>query len=101
VTCPLKLINSLEVEALRSDVSERRSQLEWLRERLEEIDVQKKEAMVAIVNAKRTIHIQKNSTRAEVFNLRGKFSPTRRVSHHFLTIHQINWKRSRICICSA
>jgi len=65
-------VNSLEVEALRSEVTERNSQLQWLQERLEEIESQKRESAVAIAAANRLVDIQKNSTSAEVFRLKGK-----------------------------
>ena len=65
-------MNSLEVEALRSEVTERNSQLQWLQERLEEIESQKRESAVAIAAANRLVDIQKNSTSAEVFRLKGK-----------------------------
>ena len=64
-------LESIEVEALQAEVAEGRAQLLWLQERLEEVDAQKREANSAITNAQRILHIQKNSTRAEVFKLAG------------------------------
>lgn len=67
--------NSVEVEALRAEVAENISKLEWLQERLRDVDSQKREVTTAINNAKRVLHIQKHSTRAEVFRLKGMFPP--------------------------
>lgn len=70
---PLTLVvTSLEVEALRAEVAERKSQIEILRERLEEAEVHKQEAHKATAEANRIVHIQKSSTRAEVFRLKGE-----------------------------
>jgi chaperonin cofactor prefoldin len=63
------------VEALRAEVAENISKLEWLQERLRDVDSQKREVTTAINNAKRVFHIQKHSTRAEVFRLKGMFPP--------------------------
>jgi kinetochore protein Spc7/SPC105 len=62
---------SLEVEALRAEVAERNSQLKWLQERIAETESQKQEASTAISDANRLVHIHKNSTRSEVFRLKG------------------------------
>ncbi|TFY83040.1 hypothetical protein EWM64_g970 [Hericium alpestre] len=58
------------LEAYRADVSETNAKLERLQEKLDEIDTQKKEANSVIQESQRHIHIQKSSTRAEVFRLR-------------------------------
>lgn len=67
----LIILPSIEVEALQAEVAEGQAQLLWLRERLEEVDDQKREASTAIADAQRILRIQKNSTRAEVFKLAG------------------------------
>lgn len=69
--CP---VCSAELEAFRADVAEGNAKLERLEEKLQELDLQKQEATAAIEKAQRLLHIQKNSTRAEVFRLRGGFS---------------------------
>ncbi|RDB29117.1 hypothetical protein Hypma_015188 [Hypsizygus marmoreus] len=61
---------NIEVEALKAEVAESKAQLVWLQERFEEVESQKREATTAISNAQRVLHIQKNSTRAEVFKLK-------------------------------
>ncbi|KAI8995444.1 Spc7 kinetochore protein-domain-containing protein [Trametes punicea] len=61
---------STEIEAFRADVSEAKAKLERLDEKLAEIEVQKQEVMTAIAQAKHVIHIQKESTSAEVFRLK-------------------------------
>jgi len=69
--CP---VCSAELEAFRADVAEGNAKLERLEEKLQELDLQKREATGAIEKAQRLLHIQKNSTRAEVFRLKGGFS---------------------------
>lgn len=44
---------SIEVEALQAEVAEGKSQLCWLREKLEEVDAQKQEATTAIEDAQK------------------------------------------------
>ena len=66
---------SIEVEELRDDVLEEKSKLESTQERLREINAQKQETKAAIANAQRIRHIQKSSTRAEVFRLKGIYCP--------------------------
>ncbi|KAI0666330.1 Spc7 kinetochore protein-domain-containing protein [Trametes maxima] len=61
---------STEIEALRADVSEAKAKLERLNEKLAEVEAQKEEASSAISKAKHVIHIQKESTSAEVFRLK-------------------------------
>ncbi|KAH7927412.1 hypothetical protein BV22DRAFT_1061133 [Leucogyrophana mollusca] len=58
-----------ELEVFRGDLDEGRAKLDRLREKLDETEAQKQEAVAAIQAAERLIHIQKNSTRAEVFRL--------------------------------
>jgi Knl1 RWD C-terminal domain len=62
---------SAELEAFRADLAEGSAKLERLEEKLQELNLQKQEATSAIDEAQRLIHIQKNSTRAEVFRLKG------------------------------
>jgi kinetochore protein Spc7/SPC105 len=69
------VVFSLEVEALRAEISERSSQIQWLQERLIETETQKQEAIAAIAQASRMLHIQKHSTIAEVFKLKGESMP--------------------------
>jgi predicted nucleic acid-binding Zn-ribbon protein len=64
---------SAELEAFRADVAESNAKLERLEEKLQELEVQKQEASSAIDKAQRLIHVQKNSTHAEVFRLKGIF----------------------------
>ncbi|KAH7883876.1 Spc7 kinetochore protein-domain-containing protein [Phlebopus sp. FC_14] len=61
---------SVELETFRADVAEASSKLVRLEEKLQDIESQKKEATTAIQEAERLIHVQKNSTRAEVFQLK-------------------------------
>jgi kinetochore protein Spc7/SPC105 len=65
-------VTSLEVEALRAEVTESKSQIEWLEERIAESKSQKQEAAAAISEANRLVQIQKSSTSAEVFRLKGE-----------------------------
>ncbi|KAJ7293774.1 Spc7 kinetochore protein-domain-containing protein [Mycena rebaudengoi] len=57
------------VEAYQAEVAESNAQLEWLQERLQELDLEKRQARTAIADANRILHIQKNSTHAELFRL--------------------------------
>lgn len=59
------------MEALQAEVAEGKAQLLWLQERRADLDSQKQEVQSAIADAQRVLHIQKNSTRAEVFRLKG------------------------------
>ena len=56
----------------RADVSEAKAKLERLEEKLAEIESQKEEATTAINQARHIVHIQKESTSAEVFRLKGE-----------------------------
>ncbi|KAJ7042697.1 Spc7 kinetochore protein-domain-containing protein [Mycena alexandri] len=60
----------VEVEALQAEVAESNAQLQWLQERLEELELEKRQARSAIGDANRILHIQKNSTHAELFRLK-------------------------------
>lgn len=59
------------MEAFRADVAEGNAKLDRLKDKLQELALQKQEANGAIEEAQRAIHVQKNSTRAEVFRLKG------------------------------
>ncbi|KIJ68713.1 hypothetical protein HYDPIDRAFT_24966 [Hydnomerulius pinastri MD-312] len=59
-----------ELDTFNADVEEAMGKLDRLHEKLNEIETQKKEATSAIADAERRIHVQKNSTRAEVFQLK-------------------------------
>ncbi|KAJ6574650.1 Spc7 kinetochore protein-domain-containing protein [Mycena capillaripes] len=61
---------NVEVEALQAEVAESNAQLQWLQERLEELELEKRQAKTAIADANRILHIQKNSTHAELFRLK-------------------------------
>jgi kinetochore protein Spc7/SPC105 len=72
LTVSLILVSSLEVEALRSEVAEKESEVQWLEEKIEETEAQKREAKDSIAEANRVLQIQKNSTSAEIFRLKGE-----------------------------
>ncbi|KAJ7630550.1 Spc7 kinetochore protein-domain-containing protein [Roridomyces roridus] len=59
-----------EVEALQAEVAESNSQLQWLQERLEELELEKRQAKAAIADANRMLRIQKSSTHAELSRLK-------------------------------
>ncbi|KAJ6519385.1 Spc7 kinetochore protein-domain-containing protein [Mycena sanguinolenta] len=61
---------NVEVEALQAEVAESNAQLQWLQERLEELELEKRQARLAIADANRILHIQKNSTHAELSRLK-------------------------------
>lgn len=52
-------------------MDEGNAKLGRLQDKLNELSSEKQEATVAIEQAERLIHIQKNSTNAEVFKLKG------------------------------
>ncbi|KAF7978879.1 hypothetical protein HWV62_44371 [Athelia sp. TMB] len=77
--CDQKYLNELkaeiavqdaQLEAFEADVVEGNAKLERLKEKLSELDAEKQETLVAIDRAERLVHIQKNSTNAEVFRLK-------------------------------
>lgn len=98
---PLAALTSIEVEALRAEVAEGQAQLLLLQEKVEELDAQKGEASTAIAEARRILHIQKNSTRAEVFKL-ARACPFAFLRGELLTLQMLqrSLKRWKICICS-
>ncbi|KAG6329815.1 hypothetical protein ID866_9275, partial [Astraeus odoratus] len=59
---------SAELDTYRRDVEETKGKLNRLQEKLNEVEAQKNDAASAIEGAERLIHVQKNSTRAEVFH---------------------------------
>jgi hypothetical protein len=59
------------LEAFRADVDEGRAKLDRLQEKLDEIEAHKLETTNAIQVAERQVQVQKNSTHAEVFRLKG------------------------------
>lgn len=69
----LIFVTSIEIEALKAELSEGKDQLRWLQERIQELDAQKREAKNTITTAERVLHRKKNSTRSEVFRLKGEY----------------------------
>ncbi|KAH9949433.1 Spc7 kinetochore protein-domain-containing protein [Amylocystis lapponica] len=61
---------TIELDTFRTDVSEARAKLDRLEEKLADIDSEKRETSSAISHAQHIIHIQKESTSAEVFRLK-------------------------------
>jgi kinetochore protein Spc7/SPC105 len=59
------------VVALRAELSEQTEQLDYLRGRLQEITVSKQEEANAYAKAQHFLEMKENSTRTEVFRLRG------------------------------
>jgi kinetochore protein Spc7/SPC105 len=64
---------SIEIEAFKAELSEGKDQLRWLQERAEELDAQKREAKNSIAFAEQILHRKKNSTRSEIFMLKGEY----------------------------
>jgi ATP/maltotriose-dependent transcriptional regulator MalT len=62
------------LEAFRGDVDEGKAKLNRLQEKLDQIEAHKLETTDAIQVAERQVQVQKNSTHAEVFRLKGKFA---------------------------
>jgi hypothetical protein len=63
--------SSIEVEALRAELSEHTGQLNYLQGRLQELAIGKKEATDAVIKARHVLQMKESSTRTEVFRLRG------------------------------
>jgi kinetochore protein Spc7/SPC105 len=59
------------VEALRAELSEQSEQFNYLRGRLQEIAISKQEEASAYAKAQHFLEMKENSTRTEVFRLRG------------------------------
>lgn len=68
------------LEVYRGDVAEGNAKLERLSEKLAELEAQKQESIQAIQNADRKIRLYKNSTRVEVFRLKGASTSDRIVN---------------------
>lgn len=60
------------LEVYRTDIAESNAKRERLEDKLQELGSQKQESLEAIEAAERKITLNKNSTRAEVFRLKGK-----------------------------
>lgn len=67
---------SIEIEALKAELSEGTDQVRWLQERMNEIEVQKREAKNTINTAERVLRMKQTSTRSEVFRLKGNYYPS-------------------------
>lgn len=65
------LFHSLEVESLRSEVAESNEQIKWLQERVAELELEKQDTKETIAKAEHSLNVHRNSTRAEVFRLKG------------------------------
>ena len=66
----MKILSDLEV--YKTDSAEGNAKLERLDDKLHELETQKRECLDAIAAAERKITLNKTSTRAEVFRLKGK-----------------------------
>ena len=64
---------SIAIQELKDEHAECTDQLRWLQERMDEIEVQRREAKNTITTAQRILHMKQTSTRAEVFRLKGMF----------------------------
>ncbi|KAF9229625.1 hypothetical protein BS17DRAFT_688618 [Gyrodon lividus] len=60
----------VELDTFRADVKEAKVKLDRLQEKVDEVETHNKEVTSAIEDAERRIHVQRNSTRAEVFQLK-------------------------------
>ncbi|KAF7320165.1 Spc7 domain-containing protein [Mycena kentingensis (nom. inval.)] len=60
----------IEVEAYKADLAEQTFRLQSLQERAAEMDDEKRQAQMAIAEANRFLHVQENSTQAELVRLR-------------------------------
>lgn len=65
------LLQRQELDIYRSNITDSNAKLVRLEETLEDLEDQAREAKTAITTAQRQMDIQKTSTRAEVFRLRG------------------------------
>jgi multidrug resistance efflux pump len=66
--------SSAALDEFRSEVSEANAKLERLEENLRDLEIEKAEMAASIEASQRTLHIQKNSTQAEVLRLKGTLS---------------------------
>jgi len=62
---------SIEIEALKAELSEAIDQSKWVQEKLHEIETQKSDAQNIIRTAERVLQMKTTSTRSEVFRLKG------------------------------
>jgi kinetochore protein Spc7/SPC105 len=60
------------MEALKAELLDGESQSKHLQEKLEDLNLQKLEATMANNEARRIMDIEKNTTTAEIFKLKGK-----------------------------
>lgn len=63
------------LDGYRTDIAEGTAKVERLQEKLQELESQKTENEQVISDADRKITLHKNSTRAEVFRLKGERCP--------------------------
>ncbi|PPQ73088.1 hypothetical protein CVT26_014738 [Gymnopilus dilepis] len=63
---------NIAIQELKDEHAECTDQLRWLQERMDEIEVQRREAKNTITTAQRILHMKQTSTRAEVFRLKGE-----------------------------
>jgi kinetochore protein Spc7/SPC105 len=64
---------SIEIEALKAELSEAIDQTKWVQDKLNEIEAQKSQAQNTIRTAERVLQMKTTSTRSEVFRLKGMF----------------------------
>ncbi|KAG6814029.1 hypothetical protein H0H92_003879 [Tricholoma furcatifolium] len=79
---------NIEVEALKAEVAESKAKLHSLQERLGSINAERHETKAAIDDAQTALHLQKNSTRAEVFKLKDELESLEDL--HMLRITKVN-----------
>jgi uncharacterized protein YfcZ (UPF0381/DUF406 family) len=71
--------NSAALDEFCAEVAEASAKLERLEEKLRDIETENAETMASIEVSQRTLHIQKNSTQAEAFRLKGTLLYSRRL----------------------
>jgi len=69
----------VELDTFHADVEEAKAKLDRLQEKLSEVESQKKEVTSVVDDAERRIHMQKNSTRAEIFKLKDELETLQRL----------------------
>ncbi|KAI6022289.1 Spc7 kinetochore protein-domain-containing protein [Pisolithus microcarpus] len=62
----------MELDNYRREVEEAKAKLERIEEKLKEVQIEKNEVSASIEKTERLINVQKNSTHAEVFRLKGE-----------------------------
>ena len=75
------------LDAYRSDVSEGTAKLERLQDKLIELEASRAENSKAINEAEQRIQLHKNSTRAEVFRLKGNYLSSRKQDYRTAIIN--------------